>query len=150
MDSSELAAAQLPRTRFRDGYAIDEVDDVIAQCVDALRSWERGHPATLAPEAIVLKRFRTVRFADAYDADAVDDLLDQVVEQLRTYGPALTPAPSAARSGGSAPATGSTAAVMPALPDGRSPWLFIALRVGGVLAVVAVGIMIAMKLFGQG
>lgn len=36
MHSAELAATTLPLTRFRDGYAIDEVDALLAECVTAL------------------------------------------------------------------------------------------------------------------
>jgi len=99
VDSAELAAAVLPRTRFRDGFAIDEVDALIERCVEALRACEQGRPSPIAPEEIVRAQFRHVRFREAYDADAVDDLLDSVVARLRELEPeraSAVPRPSAA------------------------------------------------------
>ncbi|MBS1673567.1 MAG: hypothetical protein JSS74_06345 [Actinobacteria bacterium] len=93
MNSAELAAAVLPHTRFRDGFAIDEVDALIDRCVEGLRACEQGRPSPIAPEEIVMTQFRHVRFADAYDADAVDDLLDRVVVALRAHLPEGETAP---------------------------------------------------------
>ena len=87
MDSAELAAITLPRSRFRGGFAIDEVDDLLDQCVAALRDLEQGRSSSLSTDAIVVKQFRHVRFGEAYDADAVDDLLDRVVVRLRELQP---------------------------------------------------------------
>ena len=99
MNSAELAAAVLPRTRFRDGFAIDEVDALLDRCVEALRACEQGRPSPITPEEIVGAQFRHVRFGEGYDADAADDLLDRVVARLRELQPdgaSSAPQPSAA------------------------------------------------------
>ncbi|MBN9156829.1 DivIVA domain-containing protein [Microbacterium sp.] len=87
MDSAELASTTLPRSRFRDGFAIDEVDALLDQCVTALRDLEQGRSTPLSTHSIIAKQFRHVRFGKAYDADAVDDLLDSVVARMRELRP---------------------------------------------------------------
>lgn len=108
MDSAELAATKVPLRRTGSRFAVDEVDDVIAQCVAALQSWERGQHPALNPDDIVVRQFRQVQFAgEGYHADSVDDLLDEVVMRLRSYdppaetpseGPPMPPTKEAARA----------------------------------------------------
>ena len=92
MDSAELASTTLPRSRFRDGFAIDEVDDLLDRCVTALRDLEQGRSTSLSTHAIIVTQFRHVRFGEAYDSDAVDDLLDRVVARMRELRPEPDPA----------------------------------------------------------
>lgn len=137
MNSAELAAAVLPRTRFRDGFATDEVDEVIDQCVTALRDLEQGRPTSLSADAIVVKQFRHVRFGEAYDADAVDDLLDRVVVRLRELQPA--------GSSSTPPPSPEAAAKAIARADRLMLWM----RVLGIVAVVIGAAMVVWKLFGS-
>lgn len=91
MNSAELAATKVPLRRTGSRYAVDEVDDVLAQCVAALQSWERGQRPALNPDDLVLKQFRPGQFlSEGYHPDFVDDLLDEVVIQLRSYDPAAS------------------------------------------------------------
>jgi DivIVA domain-containing protein len=88
MNIAELAAATLPLRRTGSRYDVSEVDDFLAQCVDALKLGERRLRPALRVDEIVLAQFRNVPFfGTGYDADAVDNLLDEVALQLRAYVP---------------------------------------------------------------
>ncbi|MFF1539561.1 DivIVA domain-containing protein [Microbacterium sp. NPDC058269] len=137
MNSAELAATKMPLRRTGSRFAVDEVDDVVAQCVAALQSWERGQRPALNPDDIVIRQFRRVQFAgEGYDADSVDDLLDEIVIQLRSYDPPPE-----------APAEGPP---MPPTKDAvRALVTFRALTVLGVIGIVGGIVIIAMRLLGS-
>lgn len=71
--------AAVPRTKFREGYDIDQVDAFVERAAAALD----GTGALVAPADVLNARFKATKFAEGYDQDAVDDLLDQVVLSLR-------------------------------------------------------------------
>jgi DivIVA domain-containing protein len=72
-------ASAVPRTKFREGYDIDQVDAFVERAAAALD----GTGAAVAPADVLNARFKATKFAEGYDQDAVDDLLDQVVLSLR-------------------------------------------------------------------
>ena len=58
--------------RFKEGYAVDEVDDFL----------DRISKGAVTAEQVRNKTFTTVRFKEGYDVDEVDDFLDKVYAQL--------------------------------------------------------------------
>lgn len=86
-------------TKFRNGYAQDEVDDFLDEVVIQLQRLQKEEhdlrlarsqgglplvPSTvLTPEDVVNKRFGATKFRDGYDQDEVDDFLDEIVVELR-------------------------------------------------------------------
>lgn len=88
--STDVAAFQLPHTLFATMrapvYAPDGVDELLADCQAALESWERGEPASLRAEDVVVRVIpRTRMFKPGYDATVVDEFLDDVAGQLAQY-----------------------------------------------------------------
>jgi DivIVA domain-containing protein len=81
--SLQAAGSALKRTRFREGYAIDEVDDFLRRAGVALDEHRRAAPLSLTPEAVLSTKFQATKFREGYDQGEVDDLLDQVAANLR-------------------------------------------------------------------
>jgi DivIVA domain-containing protein len=76
-------------TRFRDGYAMDDVDAFLERIHATLTAYEqRTAVDVLADVDVVNARFRPTRFREGYDQDEVDDFLDQVVAVLRRHASA--------------------------------------------------------------
>lgn len=83
ISAAELTAAVLPTTRFREGYAIDEVDQFRAAAVRALEQHEQGYLPLVTADQVLAVRFRATSFERGYDQRAVDDLLDRVALALQ-------------------------------------------------------------------
>ena len=73
-------------TKWREGYAADEVDAFLDRVADALQQVHVGRPTTLTAEEVVAVRFAPTKFRTGYDQDEVDDFLDEVVLTLRGDG----------------------------------------------------------------
>lgn len=73
---TEVAA--LPRTKFREGYALADVDAFVDRVARALEEQGRGHRPSVSGDEVRDVRFKATKFAEGYDQDAVDDLLDRV------------------------------------------------------------------------
>jgi DivIVA domain-containing protein len=71
-------------TRFRPGYAIDQVDNFLDAAVANLDAYEDGTTPfqPLQPSEILAHSFKTVRFMEGYDIDAVDELLTRIAHAL--------------------------------------------------------------------
>ena len=79
MSQSFAQDGQLRQTRFRAGYAADEVESFVRAVEDALRS-----PASLLDASdVARKRFSPVVLKPGYRMDDVDDYLDGAVRLLR-------------------------------------------------------------------
>ena len=83
--SSEIPAVVFQLTKFREGYATDDVDRMLVAARTALDSWERGERPNLTAVDVVNSRFRPTKFRQGYDQDQVDDFLDTVVVALQHY-----------------------------------------------------------------
>jgi len=83
--SSEIPAVVFQLTKFREGYATEDVDRFLASARAALDEWERGTRPTLASTDVVNVRFQPTKFRQGYDQDQVDDFLDTVVVALQHY-----------------------------------------------------------------
>ena len=72
------------RTKWREGYAPDEVDAFLERVALTLEA----HPDGSGPvdaDTIVQVRFAPTKFRAGYDQDEVDDFLDEVVATLRWH-----------------------------------------------------------------
>jgi DivIVA domain-containing protein len=69
-------------TRFRDGYAMEDVDAFLERVRATLAAYEQGTAVGVLAD-VVAARFQPTRFREGYDQDEVDDFLDQVVVELR-------------------------------------------------------------------
>ncbi|WP_282072055.1 DivIVA domain-containing protein [Janibacter hoylei] len=65
------ARPSFTRTRWREGYAVPDVDDFLDRVFHALST---GHPVPHIDGA----RFRPTRFGEGYDMEEVDDFLDEL------------------------------------------------------------------------
>lgn len=72
-------------TKFRVGYALDELDLLLDQVMEALKSEE--DPAQITGRILGASLAQT-RWRDGYSVDQVDDFLARLVEELRAL-PAL-------------------------------------------------------------
>lgn len=83
ISAAELTTAILPTTRFREGYAIDEVEQFRTVAVRALEQREQGYLPLITADQAVAARFRATSFELGYDQRAVDALLDRVALALQ-------------------------------------------------------------------
>jgi DivIVA domain-containing protein len=83
LSAGELRATTLPRTKWREGYDIAQVDLFLARSAAALDVRARGGRADLTADDVVGAKFQATKLHEGYDQDAVDDLLDKVVAALR-------------------------------------------------------------------
>jgi DivIVA domain-containing protein len=71
-------------TRFRDGYAVDDVDAFLERVHATLTAYEGGTAfGVLSATDVVNARFHPTKFRKGYSQDEVDDFLDEVVAELR-------------------------------------------------------------------
>ncbi|WP_181310299.1 DivIVA domain-containing protein [Nocardioides campestrisoli] len=77
------AGRRFPLTKWREGYAIEEVDAFVHRCELAL---ERRAGA-VTEEELRQVRFTPTRFRHGYDQGSVDDRLDQLSVALRAADP---------------------------------------------------------------
>ena len=73
--SAGAARPQFTPIRWREGYAVADVDDFLDQVFHALST---GHPVPDVDGA----RFRPTRFGEGYDMEEVDDFLDELAAGL--------------------------------------------------------------------
>jgi DivIVA domain-containing protein len=85
MDSSEVAKVTFSTTKWREGYAMEGVDDMLDQIRAALQSWEAGRPGELKAETLLTCRFQPTKFRTGYDQDEVDKFLDRANAALNGY-----------------------------------------------------------------
>lgn len=83
ISAAELRSTAIARTRWREGYDVDEVDAAVQRCVAAVDARAHGLRPELTAEEVLALRFRSTKFREGYDQDVVDDLLDRVVAALR-------------------------------------------------------------------
>jgi len=87
MQAADVAAKTFTPTKFREGYAQEDVDDFLDRVQAAFAAHEQGRVSVeLSPEDVTNARFRPTRFRNGYDQDEVDDFLDRVVVALRALG----------------------------------------------------------------
>ena len=84
MLARDVTEKRFTPTRFRDGYAMEDVDPFLERIRATLAAYEQGTTVGLLADVdVVAARFRPTRFREGYDQDEVDDFLDQVVVALR-------------------------------------------------------------------
>ena len=83
--AEEILAKRFTTTRFRAGYAVDEVDLFLDRAVVAVRGGDDLTP--LVDGAL----FRTVTLAESYDVDEVDDFLEELKARRPAAGSGPTP-----------------------------------------------------------
>ncbi|WP_412175763.1 DivIVA domain-containing protein [Cellulomonas sp. SG140] len=83
ISAAELRSTTLPLVRWRQGYALDQVDAAIDRCVRAIDARAHGLRPELTADDVTALRFAATKLREGYDQDAVDDLLDRVVAALR-------------------------------------------------------------------
>ena len=86
MRAEDITAKKFGTTKWREGYDMDQVDDLLARATATLAAYERGdakRPALTADD-VVKSRFNQTKFRAGYDQDHVDDFLDEVIIALRT------------------------------------------------------------------
>lgn len=76
--------AAVPRTSFRPGYDIADVDAFVERAAAALDAHAAGRPGPVTADEVLNVRFRSTSFRPGYDQDGIDDLLDEVVHALRS------------------------------------------------------------------
>ncbi|CAM3069143.1 hypothetical protein ACSL103130_11285 [Actinomyces slackii] len=97
LTSSELSHLELKQTWWiGEGYDCEEVDSVVLDVIDTLRTWEAAAITGGAPQHQSTRRFlsstelqgvmfRALKFGRSYDQDHVDDVLEHATETLRNY-----------------------------------------------------------------
>ena len=84
LTADDVLHSEFLATRYREGYAQDEVDGFLDLVVATLRAREGG-PAPSRPltaQDVAGQRFKTTKYREGYDQAQVDALLDRVVEAL--------------------------------------------------------------------
>ncbi len=83
MDREGLAEQALQQkfsiTRFKAGYDLDQVDELLDEVVLALR--EGAEPGQIV-QSLTAARLRQTRWRDGYRIDEVDGFLDRLVRSL--------------------------------------------------------------------
>jgi DivIVA domain-containing protein len=74
--------ASLARTKYREGYAIADVDAFVERVATALEERARGYRPSLTADQVLRARFAATKFQEGYDQDDVDQLLDRVARSL--------------------------------------------------------------------
>ncbi len=91
LSSADVRSARFTATKFREGYEIPEVDQVLDAASDTLAHLERGETVKadgsplLTPTDLLAARFTSTRLREGYDVVEVDDLLDEIITTLNTY-----------------------------------------------------------------
>ena len=126
--AEEILAKRFTTTRFRAGYAVDEVDLFLDRVVVAVRGGDDLTPLVDGAS------FRTVTLAESYDVDEVDDFLEELKGRRPAAGsaptPPTTPAQPPVSPSAPPPATrrpDSSTVPEPTLPTGTGGlrrWLF--------------------------
>lgn len=75
MSSTGMGRPGFTRTRFRSGYAVEDVDAFLDAVFSALASGQ-------SPPDIDSARFRPTRFAPGYDMTEVDAFLEELASGL--------------------------------------------------------------------
>jgi len=68
---------------FFDGYAVEDVEALMAQLAEAYHDIETGHRPALASDDVMLARLGPTRWFEGYDRAEVDQFLDEIAEDLR-------------------------------------------------------------------
>ena len=85
MHSSEISKARFSTTKFREGYAMDDVDTYLDRVRTSLESWESGVPGELTSDAVMQSRFALTKFRTGYVDEEVDNYLDEVSATLQSF-----------------------------------------------------------------
>lgn len=84
MLARDVTEKRFTPTRFRDGYAMDDVDAFLERVHATLTAYEGGTAfGVLSATDVVNARFHPTKFREGYSQDEVDDFLDEVVAELR-------------------------------------------------------------------
>jgi len=91
LTAADVRSARFTATKFRSGYAIDEVDALLERSARTLDHLEQGLTVEadgtplLTPDDLLSVRFSPTELTEGYFVDEVDDLLDAIVDTLNTY-----------------------------------------------------------------
>ncbi len=85
MHSSEIAKTRFEATKFREGYAMADVDALMEKARTTLQNWEAGRAGELTAKAVVDARISSTKFREGYVQDQVDDFLDLLAATLNSY-----------------------------------------------------------------
>ena len=103
LTADDVVAQRFMPTKFREGYAQKQVDELLERIVLELRRLQeenkvlqlrtaspRSEPVPvadpiLAPEQVLLHKFDPTKFSEGYSQDEVDDFLDKAVVGLRLW-----------------------------------------------------------------
>ncbi len=86
MLARDVTEKRFTPTRFREGYAMDDVDAFLERIHATLTAYEQGTAVeVLADVDVVNARFQPTKFREGYSQDEVDDFLDEVVVELRRH-----------------------------------------------------------------
>ncbi len=86
MLAGDVSAKKFSLTKWREGYDVDQVDDLLAQVEATFASYEQGRRVVpLTADEVASARFNPTKFRTGYGQQEVDDFLDQVVVALRQY-----------------------------------------------------------------
>ncbi|CAN5297758.1 hypothetical protein BH11ACT3_BH11ACT3_13700 [soil metagenome] len=92
LTAADVATVTFPSTRFREGYDIADVTQLLALVSDTLAGYERPRgQLTSRPRGgmlageVVAARFTPTKFRAGWDQDAVDTYLDRIVATLRAH-----------------------------------------------------------------
>ncbi|WP_170133267.1 DivIVA domain-containing protein [Arthrobacter livingstonensis] len=85
MHSSEIAKVSFSTTTLRDGYDMEDVDDMLDRARDALLAWEGGQAGAMASEDVAACTFAVTNSRTGYDQADVDNFLDTLSVALKLY-----------------------------------------------------------------
>ncbi|QIK82257.1 DivIVA domain-containing protein [Sanguibacter sp. HDW7] len=91
LSAADVRSARFTATKFRSGYEITEVDELLARSVRTLEHLEQGLTVEsdgtplLTPNDLLTARFSPTELTEGYFVDEVDDLLDGIIDTLNTY-----------------------------------------------------------------
>lgn len=91
LSAADVRSARFTATKFRSGYEITEVDELLARSVRTLEHLEQGLTVEsdgtplLTPNDLLTARFSPTELTEGYFVDEVDDLLDRIIDTLNTY-----------------------------------------------------------------
>lgn len=85
MHSTEIAAVRFSTTKWREGYAMEDVDGMREKIRASLLDWEAGRPGELKADSLAQLEFQPTKFRAGYDQDQVDKFLAGVAATLKKY-----------------------------------------------------------------
>lgn len=88
LTSRDLVGVEFPVVRWREGYEIDEVTELLDRARATLESYEGGTTADRLTAADVRRaRFQATKFRPGWDQAHVDAFLERIAERLTELEP---------------------------------------------------------------